>query len=230
MYTNYEIENGKVIAYGKSDEGTYFSESMKLCGNIKEILISKNNIEKMEDFINNFNKQIKEDKKSRLTGGIIYLPQSVLWGANAILRIILKDELWIAILYGTNCILQGGIGLSRVLVNNNYIKINKKKIEFIKDRIKEENKKLDLLYQADDNCNYLEQSATLPNKSEEIYKLENQLNVLCDYVVKRKKFIKYYKKGMLDKILHTYYEGEIEILKEFIHEDLEKEKQKTLTR
>ena len=230
MYTNYEIENGKVIAYGKSDEGTYFSENMKLCGNIKEILISKNNIEKMEDFINHYNNKIKIDKKSRLTSGLIYLPQSVLWGANAILRIILLDHIGLAILFGTNCLLQGGIGLSNVLTKNNYLNISKLKIEFIKKKINKENEKLNLLYKSDDNYNYIEQSATLPTTSDDIEKLKKELDVLVDYIVKRKKFIKYYKKGMLDKILHTYYEDEIEILKELIEKDLEKEKQKTLAR
>lgn len=219
MYTKYEIKNGKVIVY----DTLGYSKNMKLTSNIKEILICENNIEEMKELINGREYDIIEGKKKIKNKSLQYFPLASLWGTNAALQVTLHNNWVVGWLLSINFFLNLGLGLSHVIPESKYIKINKAKINLINKYLKEQRLIItELEQQNDKSLNYIEQSGIVPT-SEKIDELRDKLNILHDYMTDRRHYIKHYKEGTLKnmvKVLEYDSEEKIKFLEELIKEDL----------
>lgn len=219
MFMNREIEfkDNKVIV---TDENWNKTER-ELSSNIKEILISENDIEKMEQMITDEMSDIKASKKKIRNKSVYHFSLASLWGMGTVLRIIIKDEIVLTSLYGLNAFLHISIGCSYIIPEAKYIKISKKKIDFIKKKIEEEKDNLRKLEEnKDTSSNYIDTSNTSLSTSEKIDKLNDYLYVIKNYNLNKRKYIKHFKKGNLKEYASNYYDDEFELLEQLIKNDI----------
>lgn len=237
MNKEFEIKGNKVFV--KQTAGIKIER--KISSNIKEILISENDIEVMLDMIEKEEKELKENKKNIRQKTLLHLPVGIMWGISATMHFFIGNIVT-GSLFGLNCFLQCGIALSYLFPKTKYIKISKQKIDLIKKNRNEEKENLNnLINTKEENLNYITRSEKNLSTSEKIYKLKRKLEVIEYYNRYKREYIKYFKKGILEATIpYLFDKEEMNFLIELIKNDLdnknlkvnnnEKSKQKIITK
>lgn len=197
MNKAYEINNNQVIVY---DE--YYSESTReYTNNIEEILITENNIEEINELI-----EKEEYNKLRRNSIGAITPAYLGFGTSQIMLSFirfLENNIWggFTHLFASSCFFTvsyfAGIRPSRKRK-----KIANKKINFLEEKRDKESEKLyDLNEDKTNDLMFVDENIKKLSTSHKIDILKDRLRDIELYIQHKHKFIKLYKKGLLENEL-----------------------------
>lgn len=222
MHKELEFINGKVIV--KNDNNK--KEERNIIPNIKQILISENDIEEMENIIDYENNNITRYKKKIKNHTGFYLTTVSLWGVSVILNLMTCESIFTPIYLFLIAITQCLTGVSYVKAEKKYLKISKQKIDIIKEHLHKEKENLKQLNENTNiKTNSIDMSKANLSTSEKIINLKRKLDIINDYLLHKNKYIKDYKNGSLNLTLYYYSVDEINLIIELIKNDLNIEKE-----
>lgn len=221
MNIEYEIIDGKIIVKDELNRKT----EREITNNIKDILICENDIEKIENLIDketlilkSSEKKLKQIGPLNLSAGILYLFSSILnFISNNItsgILTLLCSLTWTSHAYFLIFRHEG-----------KSIKISKKKIILLKEQLNEKRKTLEELNNnKENNSLYVPTKVQNISNSDDICMLRKKLFIISDYQSNKRKYIKAFNKGILDKQITLHInENDIEFIKELIKNDLSNE-------
>lgn len=217
MNESYKILDNKVFVYDEA-----YNESVReLTNNIKDILITENNIDEIEELMD-YEIYTKDLSMTRLTmSSFLGLGSSnIIVGAYRSITDGISSSLFNILVGAVFCTLSYQIGIKPFIEDRKNLKFKKFILE---DLLSKEKEKLNELNK--DKSNNLTPQTDIQEvifTSEEIKNLKDRLDDINLYISNRKKLIKFYKKGNLYNLFYEYSINAytIDFIKELIEFDL----------
>ena len=218
MNTEYKSKEDKLIV---TDEYGYKTQR-NITNNFKEILITENNIEEIENFLIKNN----DDKKNNIKEIKRDCPHWIIiassWLISSILFFINGDYVLGCIYFGVSNIWLYN-GLSGIMPNIKGLRANKKSTIILEKQLTEEKNNLKELKKEDKNdLNFLNQISGTISTSEKIQDLKHKLIIIHLYEMHKTKLIRLYKRGKLENsYFGLFYGDDFKIVEELIKNDLQ---------
>ena len=201
-----------------------FKTERNITNNFKEILITENNIEEIEDLlIDEKNDEYYNISDIKRYGKYKFIIAGI-WFIASILNLFIGNISIMCLDFS----LVGMWTLNGFASINPYLKKlkgNKKSISTLEEHLTEEKRTLKELKKEEKNdLNFLNQISGELSTSEKIRNLKHKLLIIKIYEQHKRKLIKLYKQGMLENsYFNLFYGDDFEIVKELIQNDLQKE-------
>lgn len=232
MNIKFKFINNKVLV----TKDNHYVIERDVTNNIEEILITENNIEEIENMISKNQSNINDSKNKIKFNSLYYYSLAGLNFVNCALRLT-DSELLTGIAWGTVGISWGSYAyFNYVKPEKELIQVYNKKIEYLQESLNKENEKLnELKNQKNNDLMYLNDEEIKLKTSKLIEDLKSKLCVIQKFNYNKRKYINYYKKGILIEILKGsfYKDNEITFMEELIKNEIstnEHKKQKIKTR
>jgi len=198
MNRAYEVTDNQVIVYDEY----HCENTRKYTNNVEEILITENNIEEIDELIEN-----EEYNKHRRDSFEIIIPSWLGFGTAQLISCIyrlIKNDIGSAISHFIVSI--GFLSLAYFGGIKKLIKrkeITKKKISFLEEKRDEESEKLyELNKDKTNDVMFVDENLReLPTNRKVYFALKDRLRDIELYMQHKQKFIKLYKKGILENEL-----------------------------
>ena len=221
MNTEYISKEDKLIV---TDEYGHKTER-NITNNFKEILITENNIEEMENLLIDEKIDKNYNNSNIKLNSIHVLSLTTLWIIVSIFNFLAGN-----LVAGCVALFSSGIwtcGFIAIIPNLKKLKVNKKTISILQESLTEEKNNLKELNEEKENSlAFLNQLSGTISTSEKIENLKTKLLIIQMYEQHKRKIIKLYKLGKLENsYFRLFYGNDFKILEELIKNDLQNENQ-----